>query len=160
LSNKTNVLRPYWRIISVFVVVLAGVTVGGVIPSLENINFLHVQMSWISYVLLFTVVLLISFHFLRRHRHKRSSFLEFPDARKLVLLCQTPQTTRYLRALYMYWKKQHSTVLIGANTFTDFIKDQEKEGVLKYANGKWHITKKGLEVVADKLLYDPRYWKT
>jgi hypothetical protein len=40
--------------------VLAGVAVGGVLPSLKNIN-LHAQMSWISYVLLFTVVLLISF---------------------------------------------------------------------------------------------------
>jgi len=153
-------LRSYWRIIAVFFVVLGGVIVGVVLPSLQIINFLHVQMSWITYVLLFAVVLLIAFHFIHRHRHKRSFFLEFSDARKLDLLCQTPRTTRFLRALYTNWKKQHSTVLTGADNFTDFLKEQEKEGFLRYVNGKWHITRKGLEVIANELLYDPRYWKT
>jgi hypothetical protein len=60
----------------------------------------------------------------------------------------------------MNWKKQHSAVLTGADNFTDFLKEQEKEGFLGYVNGKWHITRKGLEVIANELLYDPRYWKT
>jgi len=139
---------------------MGGVMVGTVLPSLQTTNLLDAQMSWISYILLFTLVLLVTLHFLRRFLYKRHFFLKFSDARKLALLCQTPKTTRHLRALYVVWEKQHSQVLTGANNFTDFIKDQEKEGILKYVNGKWHITKKGLEVIANELLYDPHYWDT
>jgi len=52
-------------------------------------------------VLIIVAVSILSLAVLRFKRH-RSNILDLEDARRIAMLCQTPQTTEYLRQQYDY----------------------------------------------------------
>jgi hypothetical protein len=97
-------------------------------------------------VLIIVAVSILSLAVLRFKRH-RSNILDLEDARRIALLCQTPQTTEYLRQQYDYWQSQSHVVVIGGYNFDDYIKQLENQGYLKYQNGKWEATQKALDYI-------------
>ena len=102
----------------------------------------------IYYVILFAIVLMIIlFSAIKlRNRHKKC-ILDLVDGRRIAILCQTPRTTDFLRQRYDFWESQSTVKVIGGYNFDDFMKRLEKEGFLKYLNGKWQVTTKALEYI-------------
>ena len=71
--------------------------------------------------------------------------LDWHDGRRLALLCKTPRTTESLRNQYDFWVSQYA---YGPSPSLDFYMERlEKEGLLEYIAGKWHVTNKALEYI-------------
>lgn len=73
-----------------------------------------------------------------------SNILDLDYGRQIAILCQTPRTTDYLRGKYEEWESRSRAILIGGYGFDDYMKRLEKQGYLKYRNGKWEVTDKAL----------------
>ena len=101
----------------------------------------------IYYVVLFVVVLLISSYLVVRFRERKSNILDLDYGRWLAELCQTPRTTEYLREKYEEWESRSRVIAIGGYDFNDYMKRLEKQGYLKYRNGKWEVTNKALDYI-------------
>lgn len=97
-------------------------------------------------VLIIVIVGILCFVVLK-FRIQRSNILDFENARRIAMLCQTPRTTDYLRQQYNYWQSQSNVVVIGRYGFDDYIKRLEKQGYLKYRNGKWEVTQEALDYI-------------
>lgn len=94
------------------------------------------------YILVVSLILVV---IVLRFKGSRENILDFEDARRIALLCQTPRTTEYLRQQYKYWKR--GVVNMGEYYFHDYMKKLERQGYLKYVDGKWEVTQKALEYI-------------
>ena len=102
----------------------------------------------IYYTVLFVATCVLLYYFVRRLRNRYGSrILDFSDARKIALLCQTPRNTEFLREQYDYWQRQSTVFIAGGYGFDDYMKRLEKESFLEYSNGKWQVTTKALEYI-------------
>jgi hypothetical protein len=156
-KSLLNVIKSLWKIFVVFFVILGGLaslqTIGLSDDLLNILNsawmyFISIEIPLYSFFL-FAIVFFIGFYSLRKFwvRHKEGSILDLPKARRVVLLCQTPQTTAFLRSDYEEQERRSSVVVLGGYNFDDYMKRLEKEGYLVYKEGKWHSTPKALDVI-------------
>jgi hypothetical protein len=100
----------------------------------------------IYYVVLLIVVLVILSYFAIRLRGHRRNVLDWDYGRWLAELCETPRTTDYLRGKYEEWERGSHFIGLGMG-FDDYMKRLEKQGYLKYRNGKWEVTNKALDYI-------------
>ena len=101
----------------------------------------------IYYVVLVIIVLVILSYLFVRFRVFGSNILDLDYGRQMAILCQTPRTTDYLRGKYDEWKSRSNVVVLGGYHFNDYMKRLEKQGYLKYRNGKWEVTDKALDYI-------------
>jgi hypothetical protein len=73
----------------------------------------------------------------------KDDILDFPAARRIVLLCRTPQTTFFLKSDYEKTKGPIPEIY----SFADYLKELEEGGYLEYKEGKWYSTQKALEII-------------
>jgi hypothetical protein len=106
-------------------------------------NFLTISIS--IYVVLVIVAIIIVFYFLFRIIKNRSNILDTEYGRSIAIICQTPRTTRYLRDIFEDWVR-HSDYA-GGLTFDEYMKSLQKEGYLKYRDGKWKVEDKALDYI-------------
>jgi len=104
-------------------------------------TFLTSSVSIYYVVLLIVVLVTLSYSVIRLRGHRRN-VLDWDYGRWLAELCDTPRTTDYLRGKYEEWEGRSSYV--GGMGFDDYMKRLEKQGYLKYRNGKWEVTNKAL----------------
>jgi hypothetical protein len=102
----------------------------------------------IYYVVVLALIIAIVYYSTIRLRGYRSCILDLEDGRRIAILCQTPRTTEYLRQKYEEWESRSEVAVIGGFVFDDYMKRLEKQGFLKYRNGKWEVTKEALDYVA------------
>lgn len=110
-------------------------------------DFLASSVS-IYYVIAIAAVLIALIYFVMRLRQQASNILDFQYARWLADLCQTPRTTDYLRDKYEKWEGESRVAVFPSPGFDDYMKRLEKQGYLKYVNGKWQVTDKALNYIA------------
>jgi hypothetical protein len=99
------------------------------------------------YVVLLIIVIAILAIVVLRFRGYRKNILDFRYGRWIAELCQTPRTTDYLRGKYEEWESRSRSVVMGGYSFDDYMKRLEKQGYLKYRNGKWEVTDKALDYI-------------
>ena len=85
--------------------------------------------------------------FLPKIIRRKRTILDYSDARRIALLCETPRTTDFLRNRYDYWASQHFFVVLGGYGFDDYMRMLENEGYLKYNNGTWTVATKALDYI-------------
>jgi len=109
------------------------------------LQFFQIQFPLWLILLLFSIVAFIFAFFLRSR--KRMNILDLDYARRIAFLCQTPRTTDYLRRKYEEWESQSGIIVMGGYTFDRYMKRLEKQGYLKYLDGKWEVTDKALDYI-------------
>jgi len=155
MPKKSKWYTSIWKVIGVLSVIF------GLVASLLQIfgavdfwgllilplyNLLTSSIS-IYYVVLFIAVILILSYSLLRFIGHRSNILDLDYGRRIAILCQTPRTTDYLREKYEEWESRSRTIVLGGYDFDDYMKRLEKQGYLKYRNGKWEVTDKALDYI-------------
>jgi hypothetical protein len=152
MPKKSKWYESVWKVIGVLAVIFgliaSALQIFGAIDFLGLVilplyTFLTSSVS-IYHVILLLVVLAISTYSVIRFRG-RSNILDFSYGRWLAELCQTPRTTDYLRNKYEDWESQ--STFAGGSGFDDYMKRLEKQGYLKYRNGKWEVTDKALDYI-------------
>jgi len=154
-KSKRKSIKSIWGVIVVLSVILG--IISSVLQISGTVDFwsllvlplyaFFITEIRIYYAILFVIACIIIYSVIK-HRKRKSCILDFNDARKIALLCQTPKTTDFLRQHYDHWESQTSWVFIGGYGFDDFMKRLEKESFLEYVNGKWHVTTKALEYIS------------
>lgn len=149
-------MKSIWKGIVAFSVVLG--IVAPLLQILGAVNFwdililpLHdflLTTIPIYYSIVFVVVCIVIYSAIEFARRRRRCILDFEDARRIALLCQTPRTTAFLKQRYDYWESQSSLVFLGGYGFDDYMKRSEKEGFLEYIEGRWRVTTKALEYIS------------
>jgi hypothetical protein len=66
--------------------------------------------------------------------------------RRMTLLCQTPQTTDFLRQMYQEFRQMFH--ISGGYSFEDCLKQLEHRGLIIFHGGKWYVTNKALDYIA------------
>jgi hypothetical protein len=107
------------------------------------LQFFQIQFPlWL--VLLFSSIVALTFAFSLRSR-ERKNILDFEYGRRIAELCRTPSTTEYLRSKYEEWRS--GIIAFPSYHFEDYMKQLERQGYLKYRNGKWVVTDKAIEYI-------------
>lgn len=144
-----------WKVIGVFFTVVGGISAllqifGAVdfwnLLILPLYDFFTSSVSIYHVALILGVVLVLCL-LLFRLRERRSNILDFEYGRWIAELCQTPRTTDYLRNKYEEWERRSRVVAFGDYNFDDYMKMLEKQGYLKYRNGKWEATDKAFDYI-------------
>lgn len=142
-----------WKVIVVFFTIVGGISAllqifGAVdfwnLLILPLYSFFTSSVSIYHVALILGVVLVLSL-LLFRFRGHSGNILDYNYGRWLAELCQTPRTTDYLRNKYEDWESQ--STFVGGTGFDDYMKRLEKQGYLKYRNGKWQVTDKALDYI-------------
>ena len=102
----------------------------------------------VYYILFFIILIVILRYSVVRFRAYKTSILKLEYARRIARLCQTPQTTEYLRQQYNLWERQSNVIVIDGLSFDDYLKQLEEQGYLRYQDGKWIVTRKALDYIA------------
>ena len=152
---KSKWYTSVWKVIGVLAVIFgllaSALQVFGAIDFMSLLvlplySFFTSSIS-IYYVVLILAVVLVVLFLLLRFRGHRSNILDHDYGRWLAELCQTPRTTDYLRGKYEDWESRSRVKVIGGYDFEDYMKRLEKQGYLKYRNGKWEVTDKALDYI-------------
>jgi hypothetical protein len=104
-------------------------------------NFLTSSVSIYYFFLAFAIILVLAYS-LFRFRNKEN-ILDWEYGRWIAESCETPRTTEYLRRKYEEW----SEGMLGGPNFDYYMKRLEKQGYLKYRNGKWEVTDEALDYI-------------
>ena len=148
---------PTWQIIVAISVILgipasiiAILSLLGKINLLPLYNFLTRDSFYIISFLTVIIAAIIVVSLLLRSKKHEECILDFQDARRIAILCQTPRTTDFLRQQFEYWQRQSDWVFIGGYGFDDYMKRLEKQDFLKYnsQNGTWRVTQEALDYIA------------
>ncbi|HVP93029.1 MAG TPA: hypothetical protein VMS94_04735 [Acidobacteriota bacterium] len=152
MPKKPKWYESVWKVIGVLAVIFgllaSALQIFGAIDFwnlliVPSYDFLTSSVS-IYYFALFIVVLLVLTYLFLRFRG-RGNILDEDYGRGLAELCETPRTTSYIRDKYEGWVSRSD--YSGGPTFDYYIKQLQKQGYLKYRNGKWEVTEKALEYI-------------
>jgi hypothetical protein len=154
LKSLKDTLFSAWKVIVAILLVIGGLaslqTLGllqGLVNSLISLLFLQIPI----YLTVGLVAILFGARYLVHSRHSRrdsSSVLTLDEARGIVRLCVTPQTTDFLRSNYDAWERARTVHVVTTYGFDDMMKDLERGKFLEYAIGKWRATRKALATIA------------
>jgi len=155
MPKKPKWYESVWKVIGVLAVIFS--LIASLLQVFGAIDFLGLVIlplctfftSSVSiyYVALLIVVLVILSYSVIRFKGHRYNVLDWNYGRWLAESCQTPRTTDYLREKYEEWKSRNDVLAIGGYGFDDYMKLLEKQGYLKYRNGKWEVTDKALDYI-------------
>jgi len=135
MSKKSPWYKSVWAFIVGLSVILGLVAsflqISGMVNFGSSFIFLSTSLPlYFTIFLLFAVILIV--YLATKWRKRRTNILDFEDARKIALLCQTPRTTEFLRQQYAHWQSQSTWVFLGGYGFDDYMKRLEKQGYLTY----------------------------
>lgn len=155
MPKKSKWYESAWKVIGVFFTIVGGISaLLQIFGAVDFWNSLIVPLYTlltssvsIYYVILILGVAFVALFLLLRFREHRSNILDHDYGRWLAELCQTPRTTDYLREKYEDWESRSRVAVIGGYDFEDYMKRLEKQGYLKYRNGKWEVTDKALDYI-------------
>ena len=150
VQSLKNMLKSIWQIIVAVFVILGGLASLQTLGLLGNLGAL-ITLPFVAipiYIVTILVVVLIAIFVAASKLKKRDSILVLEDARRLVLLCQTPQATSFLRSNYDAWQRESNVVVLGGLNFDDYMRDLERQGYLEYVDGQWLATRKAIRIIA------------
>ncbi len=104
-------------------------------------DFLTSSVSIYYFFLAFAIILVLAYSLFRFRN--RENILDWEYGRGIAELCETPRTTEYLRREYEEW----SQGILGGPNFDYYMKRLEKQGYLKYRNGKWETSDEALDYI-------------
>lgn len=153
MPKKSKWYESVWKVIGalavIFGLIASVLQVFGAIDfwKILIVPFYNLITSSVSvyYVVLLIVVLVLMSYFLIRFKGSGRNVLDLDYGRWLAELCVTPRTTDYLRNKYEDWESQ--STFVGLSGFDDYMKRLEKQGYLKYRDGKWIVTEKALDYI-------------
>jgi hypothetical protein len=147
--SKWQSLSLAWKIIAGLSVILGlVVSIVTLLQWLGAVDFWHPLYDFLTssvsiyyFLLTFAIILIFAYSLFRFGN--RENILDWDYGRWIAESCETPRTTEYLRRKYEEW----SEGILGGPNFDHYMKRLEKQGYLKYRNGKWEVTDEALDYI-------------
>ncbi|MEM3526121.1 MAG: hypothetical protein QXV37_01795 [Candidatus Jordarchaeaceae archaeon] len=131
MAKRSRWYESIWKLIGVLAVIFgliaSALQIFGVVDFWDALIIPLYDFLTSSVPVYILVVSLILVVIILRFKGSRENILDFEDARRIALLCQTPRTTEYLRQQYEYWNR--GVVIMGGYRFHDYMKNLKDKAI-------------------------------
>jgi hypothetical protein len=153
VDSVLRILKSFWKALVAFFLIVGGLAslhaLGLLVPlvsALFSVCMIPIPLWWVGALM---IVLVVFQDLLHKSTlwPKGEEVLESDYARRIVKLCQEPQSAQYLRNQYDAWIRESPVVVIGGLTFNDYLERLEGAGLIGFSQAKWQSTKRAIDLI-------------